>query len=243
MIFKNMFLQIIEEQNLLKTTKSKPIVDAIKKRIPITFYYSGPRKPKKDSVKAGYRVKAEAVALGLSKKGNLIVRAWVQPPSTSKKGFSKHGWRTFIVGRMNNVQVLKDEQFDSKRPQYKEGDDRSMTVTYVTADWTKTPEPPKPEVKPTKKVDTTKPIQEPKPVEKPVEPKPEELPQPKPEVKPQAMVEPPKEEPKPEEEPTEPQQDELPQPKPEVKPSKTPEGEEDENLQESLKRIKRLMFS
>lgn len=249
MIFKNMFLQIIEEQNLLKTTKSKPIVDAIKKRIPITFYYSGPRKPKKDSVKAGYRVKAEAVALGLSKKGNLIVRAWVQPPSTSKKGFAKHGWRTFIVGRMNNVQVLKDEQFDSKRPEYKEGDDRSMTVTYVTSDWTKTPESPKPEVKPSKTVDVSKPEQKPTPSAKPTtepkpeEPKPEELPQPKPEVKPKAVVEPPKEEPQPNQEPTEPQPEELPQPKPDVKPSKTPEGEEDENLQESLKRIKRLMFS
>ena len=245
MIFKNMFLQIIEEQNLLKTTKSKPIVDAIKKRIPITFYYSGPRKPKKDSVKAGYRVKAEAVALGLSKKGNLIVRAWVQPPSTSKKGFAKHGWRTFIVGRMNNVQVLKDEQFDSKRPEYKEGNDRSMTVTYVTSDWTKTPESPKPEVKPSKTVDVSKPTPSAKPTTgpKPEEPKPEELPQPKPEVKPKAVVEPPKEEPQPEQEPTEPQPEELPQPKPDVKPSKTPEGEEDENLQESLKRIKRLMFS
>lgn len=272
MIFKNMFLQIIEEQNLLKTTKSKPIVDAIKKRIPITFYYSGPQKPKKDSVKAGYRVKAEAVALGLSKKGNLIVRAWVQPPSTSKKGFAKHGWRTFIVGRMNNVQVLKDEQFDTKRPEYKEGDDRSMTVTYVTSDWTKTPEPPKPEVKPSKTVDVSKPEQKPTPAPKPTtEPKPEELPQPKPEVKPEPT-------------PQDNTQDvsskdlydkkksewidkqkevggnlspgqgtrerfkkevekELPQPKPDVKPSKTPEGEEDENLQESLKRIKRLMFS
>ena len=58
--------EIIEEQNqgLLKTTKNKPLVDAIVNRHPITFYYSGPRKPKKKSVKAGYRVKAEPVALG-----------------------------------------------------------------------------------------------------------------------------------------------------------------------------------
>jgi len=42
--------EIIEEQNegILKTTKNKPLVDAIVNRHPITFYYSGPRKPKKE---------------------------------------------------------------------------------------------------------------------------------------------------------------------------------------------------
>ena len=73
MNINKIFFNVIEEQNILKTTKTKPIVDAIKNRNMITFYYSGPQKPKKDSVKNGYRVKAEAVALGLSKKGNLIV--------------------------------------------------------------------------------------------------------------------------------------------------------------------------
>ena len=82
--------EILEEQSILNTTRTKPIVDAIKNRKKITFYYSGPRKPKKDSVKPGYRVKAEAVALGLSKRGNLVMRAYVQPPSTSKKRLSKH---------------------------------------------------------------------------------------------------------------------------------------------------------
>ena len=77
-------LTVLEEQNVLKTTKTKPIVDAIKNRKKISFYYSGPRKPKKDSVKPGQRIDAEAVALGLSKKGNLIMRAFVQPPSVSK---------------------------------------------------------------------------------------------------------------------------------------------------------------
>ena len=189
MNFNKLFFSVLEEQNILKTTKTKPIVDAIKNRYPITFYYSGPRKPKKDSVKAGYRVKAEAVALGLSKKGNLILRAWVQPPSTSKKGFSEHGWRTFILGRMNNVQVMGDETFDTKRPQYKEGDDRSMSVTYVTADWTKTPktkpvEKPQPtKGTPTKVQPVAKPVV--KPTEPtPIEPKtPEELPQPTPQSK------------------------------------------------------------
>lgn len=230
-------LTVLEEQNVLKTTKTKPIVDAIKNRKKVSFYYSGPRKPKKDSVKPGKRVDAEAVALGLSKKGNLIMRAYIQPPSVSKKGFGKTGWRTFMLSRMNDVQI-SDETFDSKRPQYKEGDDNSMSVTYVTSDWTK-----QPKVKKEKK--PTEPTPQPTP-EKPTPPptttvtkpevKPEELPQPKAQEKPAKPqpVEP---------QSTEPEKEELPQPKPEEKPSKTPEEDEEEkNLQESVNKIKRLMF-
>lgn len=230
-------LTVLEEQNVLKTTKTKPIVDAIKNRKKVSFYYSGPRKPKKDSVKPGKRVDAEAVALGLSKKGNLIMRAYIQPPSVSKKGFGKTGWRTFMLSRMNDVQI-SDETFDSKRPQYKEGDDNSMSVTYVTSDWTK-----QPKVKKEKK--PTEPTPQPTP-EKPTPPptttvtkpevKPEELPQPKAQEKPAKPqpVEP---------QSTEPEKEKLPQPKPEEKPSKTPEEDEEEkNLQESVNKIKRLMF-
>jgi hypothetical protein len=239
-MLNKIIFEILEEQSVLKTTRTKPIVDAIKNRKKITFYYSGPRKPKKDSVKAGYRVKAEVVALGLSKKGNLVMRAYVQPPSTSKKGFEKHGWRTFMLSRMSGTNVT-DEIFNEKRPGYKEGDDNGLSVTYVTTDWTKQPktkkvEKPQPKVEPTT---TVKPPiekpdvkgEKPQPQVKSTEPKPTDLPQPKPEVKPTKSPEPPKEEPKPED---------LPQPKPEDKPVQNPE--EDNNLQENLKRIKSLML-
>ena len=242
MSLNKVILTVLEEQNILKTTKTKPIVDAIKNRKKISFYYSGPRKPKKDSVKPGKRIDAEAVALGLSKKGNLIMRAYVQPPSVSKKGFNKTGWRTFILSRMSNVEI-SNQTFDSKRPQYKEGSDNSMSVTYVTSDWTKqpkvkkekkpvqpTPQPTEPTVTPEKPTTTvTKPEVSP-------EPEKQELPQPKPEVKPEPIQKEP--------ETSEPEKKELPEPKPEEKPSKNPEGEEeDKNLQESLRKIKRLMFS
>ncbi len=226
--------EILEEQNILKTTRTKPIVDAIKNRKKITFYYSGPRRPKKDSVKPGYRIKAEAVALGLSKKGNLVMRAYVQPPSTSKKGFGKHGWRTFMLSRMSGTKIT-DEIFNEKRPGYKEGDDNGLSVTYVTTDWTSNPQI-KPKEKITKQPTTTKPIVKPEvkiDTQKP-EPKPEELPQPKPENKPEKTPEPPKEVDK---------SQELPQPKPEEKPLPNPEEEENKDLQESLKKIKSLMFS
>ena len=187
MNFKEMFFTVIEEQNILKTSKTKPIVDAIKNRNKISFYYTGPQKPKRDSVKPGNRIDAEAVALGLSKKGNLVVRAYVQPPSVSKKGFDKTGWRTFMVSRMGNLKV-SDEQFNQKRPDYKEGDDNLMSVTYVTSDWGKSPEVKKQTTiepsttEPTSKPTEPTPTVEPKTTEpevKPEEPKTTELPQPK----------------------------------------------------------------
>jgi len=229
MILKENILHLIEELSILKTTATKPIVDAIKNRRKISFFYSGPRKPSKDSVKAGKRINAEPVAIGLSKKGNLIIRAWVDAPSVSKKGFNKTKWRTFILGRASNIEI-KDETFDEKRPGYKEGDDKSMSVTYVTTDWSKKPRIKKYE-KPFK-TPQEKPKIEPK-VKQQEPPKKDELPQPKPEVKPQSI------EPEPEI-----KQDEIPQPKPEEKPTENPEEnpEDDKNLQESIKRIKTLMF-
>ncbi len=161
-------------EDSLSGRKTKPLVDAIKSRNPVTFYYSGPTKPEKDSVKRGVRIRAEIVAMGLSKKGNVIVRAYVQPPSVSKKGYNKTNWRTFIVDRMSNINVLTDETFDTKRPGYKEGAESNrgpMVTTYVTSDWTKTPDvkpketppPVKPETKPTKE-----PLPQPKTDDKPL---------------------------------------------------------------------------
>jgi hypothetical protein len=245
MSFINTIFKILEEQNILKTSKTKPIVDAIKNRNKISFFYTGPRKPAKDSVKPGKRIDVEAVALGLSKRGNLIIRGYVQSPSVSKKGFDRTGWRTFMVSRMSDLRI-SDETFDQKRPDYKEGDDRSMTVTYVTTDWTNKPEVKKSKIDKPKPSITTPTTTEPTPTVEPTttittpeEPKTTELPQPKPQSKPEKLVTPPKEEPT-----TEPQQKELPQPKSTEKPVADPEeDEENKNLQESIKNIKRLMFS
>jgi len=165
--------KILTEQPL-SGKKNNLLIDAIKNRNPVTFYYSGPRKPEKESVKSGTRIRAEVVALGLSKKGNVIVRAYVQPPSVSKKGYDKTNWRTFIVDRMSNINVLTDETFEIKRPGYKEGSESDrgpMVTTYVTSDWTKTPDVKQ------KQPPTT----QPKPIQKPTK---EPLPQPKVDDKP-----------------------------------------------------------
>ena len=250
MSFTNTIFKILEEQNILKTTKTKPIVDAIKNRKKIDFYYSGPRKGR-DSVKSGKRESAELVAIGLSKKGNLIVRAYVDTPSVSKKGFEKTNWRTFMVSRMSDVKI-SDEKFDQKRPDYEEGADMSMSVTYVTSDWTNKPEVKKPRIVKSKpEVPSATATTEPTPSVEPTttttttpeEPKTTELPQPTTQTKPEKVVskpEPTQTEP----ETTEPKTQELPQPKQTEKPVANPEeDEENKNLQESIKNIKRLMFS
>jgi cell division septation protein DedD len=187
MNLNKIFSNFLEEQEVPKGKKSNTLVSAITNRNPITFYYTGPKEPAKDSVKSGVRVRAEAVAMGLSKGGNNIIRAYVQPPSVSKKGYSKTNWRTFRVDRMSNLQILQDETFDVTRPGYKQGaesDKGPMIKTYVTTNWTDTPEVKKQETPPP----TVTP--QPKPTTKPSK---EPLPQPKTDEKPSAA---PQEQPK-----------------------------------------------
>jgi len=235
-LFKDIYKFLIGEQSEPKlASKPRALANAIKKRNPISFFYNGPR----NQVQAGRRVKVEVVALGVSKKGNMIIRGWVQPPSRSKTGFSKNNWRTFMVSRLTQVEIFDEETFDTKRPGYKEGDDKSMLTTYVTSDWSSTPDVPK-DTEPTSEPQQTEPSVEPQQTEPSVEPE-----------KTEPSVEPEKTEPT-----TEPQQSDLPKPEPENKPSIEPpkvddsddnEDEEDETndydgLNENIKRIKRLLY-
>jgi len=139
-------------------SKRDRLIRAIKNRNPVSFYYNG----KKGEVLPGRRIKAEIVALGVTKKGNVAVRGWVQPPSVSKKGFREHGWRLFIINNMSGIQVYEDETFETKRPWLNDSGDKSLTAVYATSDWgitskpkqvepqrptTPTPTPQKPEIK------------------------------------------------------------------------------------------------
>ena len=159
-------------------SKRERLLRAIKSRNPVSFYYNGPR----EEVLAGRRIKSELVAMGVTKKGNLVVRGWVQPPSVSKKGFGDHGWRLFILDRMSGIQIYEDETFDAKRPGLNQDGDKSLDVVYATSDWgvIQKPEKPKPQPTPTREP-------EPQPTQPKVEP---ELPQPKPEDKPSATPQP-----------------------------------------------------
>ena len=227
-IYNFLMEQSVPKTLMSKTNRPGSIANAIKKRNPISFFYNGPR----GTVQPGKRIKAEMVALGLSKKGNMIVRAWVDPPSRSKTGFEKGHWRTFMVARMNQIEIFDQETFDQRRPGYKEGDDNSMSVTYVTSDWSTTPE-----VRPQEP--TTQ------------EPTTQEPTQPQPQTQEPTTQEP--------EQSVEPQSVNLPQPEPENTPSIEPpkvdsDNEEDEdedgkednnydNLNENIKRIKELLYN
>jgi len=179
-------------------TKRERITQAIKNRFLVSFYYNGP----KGEVLSGRRIKAELISLGLTKKGNLVARGWVQPPSVSKKGFSEHGWRLFMLNRMSGIQIYEDETFNVKRPNLNDSGDNSLSVVYVTADWGVLPTLPKKDGK------------KPEPTTEP------ESPQPKPTTEPELTTEP---------EPT--TEPELPEPKPKLKPSITPEPEIDFTLE------------
>jgi hypothetical protein len=158
-ILKNILLEAPSRK------KQATLEYAIKNRLPVSFDYRGPA----GEVQPGRRVKVELVASGLTQKGNVAVRGWVQPPSVSKKGFNENNWRTFIIDRISDgsIQVYQDEQFDNKRPGYKEGSDGSFSTTYVTSDWgtLKQPEPSKPTQ--TTKTPTKQELPQPKPKDKP----------------------------------------------------------------------------
>ena len=188
----NNFKKILLEMSI--GSKRERITKAIKNRFLVSFYYNGP----KGEVLPGRRIKAELVALGLTKKGNLVARGWVQPPSISKRGYEKHGWRLFMLNRMSGIQIYEDETFDVKRPDLNDSGDKSLSVVYVTSDWGTLPTVPK------------KDDEKPKPETKP------ELPEPKPSVEPDI-------EPEPDTEPEPTIEPELPEPKPESKPPITPD--------------------
>lgn len=178
--FKNILSQILLEAP--NGSINKRLKDAIINRNPVSFYYNGP----KGEVLPGRRIRAELVVMGLTKKGNLVVRGWVQPPSTSKKGFdsnklgtAEYGWRMFIISRMSGINIYEDETFDQKRPGYNESGDKSLTSIEVKSNWGTLPTTPKTELpKPTVT-----------PTVEPEKPK-TELPQPKQKEKPSVLPQP-----------------------------------------------------
>jgi len=204
----------------LKTTQTKPIADAVVNRHPISFVYYGIKKGK-DSVKQGKRINVEPVAIGMSKKGKLLLRAWVDKSSVSKKGFEpkkvidkKTGkekiipanhWRTFQMSNMRNITIDTNTVFN-ERPGYHPGDESirgPMASILVSTDFNAVPKPKK-ELKPkAAKVSVAK--------EKPITPS----------VEPKAQpTEPTAVEPTTTVEPATPET--LPQPKPKQKPDVIP---------------------
>lgn len=114
-------------KNVLKSPGVKELVTAISNRHPISFMYYGDKTRK---VKTGRRIYAEPVAIGYSKRGNLIVRCYIEPPTMSTSGYGRSYWRTFLIQFMKNITLNRLKQFDLNRDLYNGGgDDGSMVRT------------------------------------------------------------------------------------------------------------------
>lgn len=227
----------------------KVISDAIKNRRKISFYYNGPLRPRKDSVKPGRRILVDPTTLGLTIKGNLAFKGYVKPPSVSKTGFEKHGWRTFLLKRIHRLE-LTDDTFDQAPPGYvANNNDETFSKIYVQTDFGKKSrinkyDQPVYAKLGRKPIDKTK-TPDLEPTEPQLAPTEPELAPAEPEARPMAEPEVGME--RNPEEPMKPGPEELPQPKIKEKPPVNPEGDEEEdmnnvNLHEQINRIKSLMF-
>jgi hypothetical protein len=114
------------------------VVDAIENADIVYIYYAGD-----DTVNRGFRT-IEPYALGTSKAGNLVLRAWQQAgASDSKKNASRSndeipGWRLFrLDGITSFMKTFKKFDINSPRPNYNP-DDKGMTSIITAVDTSKT---------------------------------------------------------------------------------------------------------
>lgn len=101
---------------------------SIKQKNVITINYQG------DEYGKGYR-DIEPVCLGISKKGNMVLRAWErQGASHSNKveGNPIPGWRMFRLDKILTY-ALQGDKFTEVRPLYNPNGDNSMTRVIVNA--------------------------------------------------------------------------------------------------------------
>lgn len=104
------------------------VQDAIKNKKVIIINYDGEEYGK------GYR-EIEPVCLGISKRGNQVLRAWEREGSSHSKtveGNPIPGWRMFKLVDILTFKPTGDN-FYEMRPNYNPNGDRSMTSVIVNA--------------------------------------------------------------------------------------------------------------
>lgn len=114
---------------ILEVASNEQIINAIKKRQVCVIYYNGDEPGGK-----GLRV-IEPVALGYSKKGNPVLRAWDREGASHRayKGEKPlPSWRFFRVDRMQFIRPTQ-ETFDTPRPNYNPNGDKSMERVLINA--------------------------------------------------------------------------------------------------------------
>ena len=122
-------MKLIQKLNGLITEIAaiSDITNSIKKREIVTIYYDG-----KDNGGKGYRT-IEPVCLGMSKKNNMVLRAWESEWSSfSAKNKSNFlpGWRLFRVDKIFTYKPTFDK-FNEMRPNYNQNGDKSMIQVLV----------------------------------------------------------------------------------------------------------------
>lgn len=101
---------------------------SIKQKNVITINYQG------DEYGRGYR-DIEPVCLGISKKGNMVIRAWERDGvshSKEVKGNPIPGWRMFRLDKILTY-ALQGDKFTEVRPLYNPNGDNSMVRVIVNA--------------------------------------------------------------------------------------------------------------
>ena len=122
---------------LLKTLKGiiseaasvDDVKDSIRNKKVIIIYYDGD-----DNGGKGYRT-IEPVCLGVSKKGNFVLRAWETEGSSwseKNKGNILPGWRLFRLDKIFTYRQTMDN-FYTIRPKYNPNGDKSMDRVFINA--------------------------------------------------------------------------------------------------------------
>ena len=107
---------------------------SIKQKNVITINYDGEEYGK------GYR-DIEPVCLGVSKAGNMVLRAWERQGashSNTVEGNPIPGWRLFRLDKILTYQ-LQGDTFNEVRPNYNPNGDRSMVRVILNAVFDNTP--------------------------------------------------------------------------------------------------------
>jgi predicted DNA-binding transcriptional regulator YafY len=114
---------------ILEAVANEQIINAIKKKQVCVIYYNGDEPGGK-----GLRV-IEPVALGYSKKGNPVLRAWDREGASHSSYIGKKplpGWRFFRVDKMQFIRPT-NETFNTPRPNYNPNGDKSMERVLINA--------------------------------------------------------------------------------------------------------------
>lgn len=107
---------------ICEATSIERIIYAIEKRQVLIINYDG-------STPGGSGIREiEPVAIGRSKSGNLVVRAWQREGASHRFYLKKRpipGWRYFRLDKILSAKPTK-ETFDEMRPNYNTQGDKSM---------------------------------------------------------------------------------------------------------------------